>query len=151
MERCYSEKRRDKHMTYRDVYLCDEWCNFQVFAEWVDDNYYNVEDERMHLDKDILVRGSRVYSPETCLIVPQRINMMFMSKEKKTDPDLPNAIYRCVNGYKSAYRGKSLGVFKTLDEAIEKQEKTKRIHIRNVADEYKDRISEKVYKALYNW
>lgn len=151
MERCYSEKRRDKHMTYKDVYLCDEWCNFQVFAEWVDNNYYCVEGERMHLDKDILVRGNRVYSPETCLIVPQRINMMFMSKEKKTDPDLPNAIYRCVNGYKAAYNGKSLGVFRTLDEAIEKQEKTKRIHIRNVADEYKDRISEKVYNALYNW
>lgn len=33
---------------------------------------------------------------------------------KNRDSDLPNAIYRCVNGYRAAYNGKSLGVFKTL-------------------------------------
>ena len=151
MERCYSEKRRDEHMTYKDVYLCDEWCDFQKFAAWVDDNYYNVEGERMHLDKDILIKGNKIYSPDTCLIVPQRINMMFMSKKKSRDSDLPNTIYRCAKGYKASYNGKSLGVFKTSEEAIQERDKAKRIHIRNIAEEYKDRISEKVYNALYKW
>jgi len=151
MERCYSEKRRDKHMTYTDAYLSDEWHNFQNIAAWVDENYYEVKGERMHLDKDILVKGNRVYSPDTCLIVPQRINMMFMTKEKNRDPDLPNAIYRCVNGFQASYNGKSLGVFKTVEDAVTAHDSKKRIHIKQVVEEYGDILPPKVREALLRW
>ena len=150
MLRCYSEKHRYLFEAYPACEICDEWCDFQVFAKWFDENFYNI-DGRLHVDKDVLVRNNKIYSPETCLLLPQRINMIFMEKTKSTDKDLPNAIWRGVKEFKVAYNGKSLGVFKTLDDAIAAHDTAKRQHIKQVAEEYKNKISEKVYKALLDW
>ena len=151
LARCYKEQSRFKYSSYIDCEVCEEWHNFQNFAKWYEVNYYKVGNERMHLDKDILVKGNRLYSPETCLIVPQKINMIFMTKEKGVDADLPNAIKRSVKGYRSSYNGKSLGNFKTLEEAINEHDRIKKIHIKEIAEEYKNKIPTKVYDALLNW
>ena len=148
IRRCYTIE----DSQWRDCEICEEWLNYQNFAEWYNANYYDLGDgTRMHLDKDILIKGNRLYSPETCMIVPQRINMIFMTKERGVDADLPNAIYRCVNGYQSSYNGKSLGVFKTLDEAIAEHDRVKRIHIKEVAEEYYGKIPDKLYNAMLAW
>ena len=150
MERCYSEKRRWKYTAYEDKYMSEKWYNFQDFGAWLDDNYYEIKGEVMQLDKDILVKGNKVYSPDTCLIVPQRINMLFV--EKKNKWNLPSGISMTYNGkYKVAYKGVHLGMIDKLEEAILIHDNEKRIHIRNIAEEYKGRISLKVYDALYKW
>ena len=42
--------------------------------------------EGMHLDKDIVIKGSRVYSPTTCAFVSRRVNgLMLYSKERTGD------------------------------------------------------------------
>lgn len=151
IERCYAEHLRHKHLAYIGCLMDDEWHNYQNLRRWYDDNFYQVGTERMHIDKDILFKDNNLYSPYTCLIVPQRINMIFMKKPKTRDNDLPNAIWRCVNGYSAAYNGKSLGVFKTLKEAVYAHDYNQRIHILKVAEEYKDKIPEKVYNALINY
>lgn len=66
--RCYSPKVKN-YKAYSDCIVCDEWHNYQNFAEWYDSNIYQVGTERMHLDKDILVKNNRLYSPDTCLMV----------------------------------------------------------------------------------
>jgi hypothetical protein len=151
LQRCYSDKHRLKHLAYADCIVCDEWLNFQNFALWYENNYYEVDNERLHIDKDVLYKNNTIYAPERCLFVPQRINMIFMKKIKIVDPDLPNTIRRCTNGFKSSYNGKALGVYKTLDDAI-KAHDTKQIeHIKQVAEEYKSKIPEKVYQSLINY
>ena len=87
LARCYSDKQRKLHPAYEGCTVCDEWLNFQVFSEWCNENYYAIDNERVHIDKDILFKGNTLYSPETCLFVPQRINMIFMKKSKNTDKD----------------------------------------------------------------
>ena len=77
LQRCYDEKLQEKYPTYKGCVVCDEWHNFQNFAKWYEDNYYEVCDEKMCLDKDILVKGNKIYSPETCIFVPQTINLLF--------------------------------------------------------------------------
>ena len=74
MKRCYG---RNKYGN-KDKYVCDEWLNFQNYAEWYYENYYSIDKERMELDKDILVKGNNIYSPDTCIFVPQRINSLFV-------------------------------------------------------------------------
>ena len=46
-------------------------------GEWIDKNYYEIPGEQMCLDKDILCKGNKVYSRETCIFVPERINLLF--------------------------------------------------------------------------
>lgn len=150
--RCYCEAKRESHLAYSECTVCEEWHNFQNFADWYEKNFYDIGDgTRMHIDKDVLVKGNKVYSPETCIFLPQRINMMFTTKAKRIDADLPNAIYRSKTGYKSAYNGKSLGVFKTLEEAIDIHQIAKRKHIKQVVEEYKDRLPPYICEVLLRW
>lgn len=77
LQRCYSEKTLELNNTYLGCSVSDDWCNFQIFAKWFDENYYEIKGERVELDKDILFSGNKIYSSNTCLFVPQRINKLF--------------------------------------------------------------------------
>lgn len=81
LRRCYNDKFHEKSPEYRNCTVCREWLNFQNFAEWYDNNYYEVKDKRMELDKDILYMGNKIYSPYTSVFAPQEINLMFRSGE----------------------------------------------------------------------
>ena len=70
LQRCYSENNLEKHPTYRGCSVVEEWHNFQNFAEWFEENYI----EGYHLDKDIKVKGNKVYGPSTCLFVTPKAN-----------------------------------------------------------------------------
>jgi len=81
IHRCYNKDKKERYKPYEGCSVCDEWHNFQTFAKWYDENYYKVDKERMELDKDILIKGNKVYSPKTCIIVPQYINSLFTKRE----------------------------------------------------------------------
>lgn len=150
--RCYHEKDRHLHATYEECTTCDNWHGLQNFAPWYKDNAYDAGDGgRLHIDKDILFKDNKIYSPETCIMVPQRINMLFMKKNRKTDPDLPTGIRRTTNGFMAEYNTKYLGIYETLEEAVKQHTIEKRIHIKELADEYKEVMPSEVYNALINW
>lgn len=81
--RCYDPYylNNDKYIAYRDVVVCEEWHNYQVFAEWYYENYV----EGFELDKDFLFVGNRVYSPQTCIFLPKRINIFIANKMRKRE------------------------------------------------------------------
>ena len=104
----------------------------------------------MHIDKDILYKNNKYYSPKTCLIVPQRINMLFMKKPNKYG--LPNGLQPMANGrYSARYNGKHIGNFDSLEEAAIAHDKAKKKYVAEIANEYKGKIPDKVYQALINW
>ena len=145
MARCYCYP--DRYPAYFGKYIvCDEWHNYQNFAKWFEENKYEVN-ERLHIDKDILFPNSKMYSPKTCLLVPQTINMMFMNKPNKRG--LPNGIYKSRKGYLAEYNENKLGIYPTVEMAYEVYASEKEKFIRQLADEYKNIIPEKVYNALY--
>lgn len=93
---------------------------FQEFAEWAQSQFgYMAKDchgEFWHIDKDILLPGSKIYSPSTCMFVPQRINKLLLLGGSK-DKELPIGVHRSgERGYRSVIRrgGKfiSLGSFR---------------------------------------
>ena len=104
---------------------------------------------RLHLDKDIKYPGNTVYSPQTCILTPQKINMLFMNKPNKRG--LPNGIIERPNGYLARYNGKDYGVHKTLNEAYLRYATEKGKAIKSIADEYKDIIPQNVYEVLLNY
>lgn len=157
IKRCYSVRFSNNNPAYYGkTEVCDEWLNLQNFGEWYTNNYYDVCEGRMHLDKDILCKDNRIYAPDKCLIVPQRINMIFMTHIRSVDSDLPAGITRGYQKdgtcrFRTQYNGKTIGTYDSLEEAKDKQLIVKRKHIREVADEYRDRIPDKLYEALLKW
>lgn len=75
IERCYSESLRKNYPTYKNCYVCEEWHNFQNFAEWYKDNYPK-DGLEYEIDKDLSSYGmsGKVYSPSTCLFVTRKVN-----------------------------------------------------------------------------
>jgi hypothetical protein len=153
IKRCYSEKFQESNHAYKDCYVSEEWHNFQTFAKWYDENYYEIDDEVMCLDKDILVKGNKIYSPDTCMFVPEYINKLFIKNETKRST-LPIGVY-FRKGRNTSYRvvlGKDyIGQYKTLEEAFEVYKTYKETLIKKVAEEYKDKIPEKLYNAMLSF
>lgn len=83
LQRCYDKSTNYNLESYVGCTVCEEWFNFQNFAKWYEDNYYEVKNKKLHLDKDIKYDGNRIYSPWTCLLVPSDINLIF---RKNTNP-----------------------------------------------------------------
>ena len=70
-----------KEPHYDNVYICDEWLNFQNFADWYNDNYpYNIKNIKFEIDKDLLQLNvkDKIYSPSNCVFLPKRINLFLI-------------------------------------------------------------------------
>jgi len=65
LRRCYCSIAKTLHPTYRDCSVQEVWHNFQTFAKWYTEHYI----AGLHLDKDIKVKGNKVYGPDTCMFV----------------------------------------------------------------------------------
>ena len=68
--RCYSEKGLRRRPTYRDCSLWEDWKYFSNFKRWMEQQDW----EGKALDKDLLIEGNKVYSPETCIFVDMKLN-----------------------------------------------------------------------------
>ena len=80
--RCYSDKFQKRQKAYVGCKVCDEWLCYENFEKWFNENYYEIEGEKICLDKDILVKDNNIYSPVTCCFVPQTINSGVVYKNK---------------------------------------------------------------------
>lgn len=70
LERVYDEKQRKDYPTYGDVVVCEEWLTFSNFREWFIENHI----DNYQIDKDLLVIGNKIYSPDTCIYTPSWLN-----------------------------------------------------------------------------
>lgn len=156
IERGYCKRYKDNHPTYVEVSVCKEWHNYQNFGKWYDENYKPEYMNDWELDKDILIKGNKIYSPETCVFVPQEINKLLIKNNSKKN-NLPVGVRfnerldkfqaRIVIGKQEKY----LGFFDTHEEAFYKYKEEKELWIKEVADKWKDLIDPRVYEAMYNY
>lgn len=155
LKRCYTNNEIE-NPTYKGCTVCEEWLNFQNFAEWYEDNYYEIENEKMQIDKDILHKGNKIYSPETCVFVPARINYLF-TKNNKNRGNLPIGVYyddkinKYIASYNKLNKHVHIGCYDDSIEAFESYKKIKEKYIKEIAEEYKDKIPQKLYDALYKY
>ena len=150
LSRCYSKSYRSKFTSYIGCKVCDEWLTFSNFKKWFEEHYV----EGWEIDKDILVKGNKVYSPETCCFVPLEINRL-LTKAKKRRGKYPIGVSKHYNSFvaycQQGQRRERLGKFNTPEEAFFAYKKAKENTIQTVAEKYKDKIEEKVYNALVNY
>lgn len=149
--RCYNTKSK-KQPTYEGCSVCNDWLRFSNFKKWFDENYV----DGYALDKDILVKGNKVYSPETCCFVPAEINSIFTKRQNKRG-FYPIGVFRNGEGFSSKVSmfGKTvrLGTYKTPEEAFAVYKQAKEAYIKEVARKYYDegKIARNVYDALMRY
>lgn len=131
LRRCLDEKFKEKHIRYLDCRVSESWLNFSKFDSWVGDQ----DLKKMDLDKDLLVYGNKLYSPETCVIVPERINRL-MGSVPKVRGEFPVGVNIKSGKYHSQIsdrfnnKQRSLGYFETPELAHSAWQKAKANHIR---------------------
>lgn len=158
LRRCYDKNYKEKRPTYEEAIVDNEWHNFQNFAEWYYKNYYCCNGEKMCLDKDILHKGNKIYSPKNCMIVPERINTLF-EKSDNSRGDLPIGCHhdkerdKVIASLRINGKTKFLGRFNfnQVEEAFQSYKVAKEKYIKQVADEYKPYIPNKLYDAMYRY
>lgn len=118
-----------RHPSYQGVSVCDEWLVFSTFKKWVKSQealYGKEQIDARHLDKDILVPGNKIYSPENCCFVLQSTNKLFTNRAVARG-DLPIGVTRYLRSGKwsGLYRSeinidgkkRKLGYFRCPQEA----------------------------------
>ena len=153
LTRCYDPKYQEKYSTYKGCTVEDYLLNFQHMGKWLDENYYEIPGEQMCLDKDILCKGNKIYSRETCIFVPKRINNLFTKRDNTrgnspigTTPNSSgNYVAQCCDG-----NGKKipLGTYSTKEEAFQVYKQYKEKVIKETIDSYKGKIPEPYYSRL---
>ncbi len=77
IERCYSEKYLESRPSYIGTSVCSEWLYASEFKKWMEQQDWDGKS----LDKDIIVRGNKLYSPDTCAFVLKATNLFVTARE----------------------------------------------------------------------
>ena len=158
LQRCFDRKLKAKYPTYQNVTCCDEWLRFSSFLMWCNKEVaYKGKPKEMDLDKDLLFRGNKVYSPETCAFVPKEVNTLFGGKIGSANGEWPMGVYldkRC-GKFKASIRcsgkPKHLGGYDTPEEAFAAYKIAKEAQIKLVALRHKASLKPAVFESLMNW
>jgi len=155
LKRCYSPDFKSyKSYGGKGFITCNDWLDFQNFADW----FYKNKIDGNELDKDILGKGSRIYSPETCSFVPPYINSLLTRSPSKNGYAL--GTYKNLKDNKWGARmrdengqRKYLGEYRTMHQAFLSYKREKELLIKSVAErEFSSgRITKKVRDALLSW
>ena len=141
--------------SYVDCTVLEKWRYLSNFKEWCE-KQIGFGNEGLELDKDILVKGCKIYSEDTCAFVPAEINCALLSSKKVRGSFPQGVIY---NSTKTRYRARiqrgykweSLGTYDTPEEAFYVYKPVKEAHIKSLAEKWKDKIDHRVYEALMTW
>jgi len=136
IKRCYGSQYIEDNPTYKNCTVSDQWIYFSKFKEWMESKEWR----GLHLDKDILVPGNKIYGPEFCIFVSCRINNLLLNRSMHRG-EYPLGVSFCKRRRRydafCSVNGKSVrvGLYKTVIEASKAYVAFKSTHIRQVAYE----------------
>lgn len=126
MQRCILNGRiQNKYPTYQGCTTSKEFEDFQYFADWYSKQVgYGLPD--YDLDKDILFPDNKLYSEDTCVLIPHALNIFFIAKRSENGR---GAFPQGVTYQQSAFKYKAsiscsgvakyLGIYETAEEAFQ--------------------------------
>lgn len=155
IKRCYSELSLKIRPTYIGCTVSDNFKSYEKFYEWYRDQVGC--NDKFDLDKDLLVKGNKIYSESTCVLIPPEINNA-LTKANKIRGKYPVGVHYC-NTRKSLIakinRGggqqEYLGKFKTAEEAFLAYKTAKEDYLKTLAEKWKGSIDVRAYNALMNY
>lgn len=161
LERCYGEGTQEVKITYRGCTMSENFKSFSFFYNWCQSQKgfrtLEVNNRHWHLDKDILVRGNKLYSEHTCCFIPQKINALLTRRQSlRGEYPLGVSLNKRSGKFQASCKDgtgklKYLGIFPTQEQAFEAYKAFKESIVKRLANEYKGLIDARVYHALMNY
>ncbi len=160
LRRCYSDSFKKKCPTYIGCEVSAKFKSYEYFYEWCHKQigFSNQGNENpFHIDKDLLVKGNKVYSEDSCVFIPKEINILLTKSTASRGEYLigvswhkaKKAFVARVN--KNKGKQEHLGYFKTEIEAFNTYKTAKESFIKEQANKWKSQIDPRAYEALMNY
>ena len=156
LERCYSTTLKKQRPSYIGCEVSDNFKSYEYFYEWCH-KQIGFSNKNWHLDKDLLVKGNKVYSESACIFIPQEINSMLIKSDKSRGEYLIGVSWNKRNKAFVAMVSKNkgnpeyLGYFNTELEAFNAYKTAKEIYIKELANKWEGKIDDRAYEALMNY
>ena len=129
LKRCTNKDYQNDFPTYINVTVCDDWKLFSNFYKWFNENYrWDLAEQgiKIVLDKDILIKDNKIYSPNACIFIPEKVNLYIRNKTSRNTSGCTGVSWnKKMNKWRAGTTdfntGKyiSLGHFNTIEEASE--------------------------------
>jgi len=155
LKRCFDEKFKQKRPTYQGVTCSKEWLSMTKFIEDVS-KMKGCGFDGWELDKDIIQKGSKLYSKDTCCFVPAEVNLLLVKCDKARGEYPVGVCFHKTRGKFMARiringKLKHLGYFTSPIEAFFAYKAAKEAQIKAVAERWKHLLDERVYLALMTY
>ena len=156
LQRCYSDTLKKKYPTYEGCEASENFKYYEYFYDWRN-KQIGFNCDNFDLDKDLLIKGNKVYSESTCVFIPQEINTVLIKSTASRGGHLigvhwnkkANAFKAQVN--KGKGRREYLGYFNTEIEAYNAYKTAKEAFVKEQAEKWKGKIDGRAYEALMNY
>ena len=156
LKRCYSNAYKKRQPTYEGCEVSNNFKSYEYFYEWCH-KQIGFSNKDWQLDKDLLTKGNKVYSENTCIFIPAEINLVLVKREalRGTHPigvrwhKRDKAFVAKVN--KNKGKQEYLGYFKTELEAFKAYKTAKESFIKEQANKWKSQIDDRAYEALMSY
>ena len=160
LSRCYNDAYKKHRPTYEGCEVSENFKSYEYFYEWCHEQIGFGNDGNgnpFQLDKDLLIKGNKVYSEDSCVFLPREINQLLVKRENMRGKYLIGVHWCNINkvfvAQASKNKGKSeyLGSFNTEIEAFKAYKTAKENFIKEQASKWKSQIDERAYLALINY
>ena len=156
LRRCYSDKYQKKYPTYEGCEVSSKFKSYEYFYEWCH-SQIGFDNECWQLDKDLLIKGNKVYSENVCVFIPSEINSLLVKCTASRGEHLIGVCWKKANKAfvatvrKNKGKQEHLGYFNTELEAFNAYKQAKEAFVKQQANEWKSQIDERAYEALMNY
>lgn len=155
LERCYCPKSLAARPTYEGCTVSENFKSYEYFYEWCQEQK-GFGNDGWQLDKDLLIKGNKVYSEDTCVFLPRELNTA-LTHRKNVDNKLPVGVLPVTNSksYQASIKidGKKyyLGVYSTPQRAFQAYKERKEMSLIKLALKWGEHLDPRAEKALYNY
>lgn len=146
---------------YSDADSCTEWKDFQNFASWFEsvqlNGYFH---EGWQLDKDLLIKGNKIYSAEVCVFLPEEVNKALNTKSR-TRGELPLGICyhkkdkkHIIVAYTCKHPDFKMYAYlpsNQVENGFKMYKEAREAYVRFLAEKYRDKLDPRAYKALVEY
>lgn len=155
LRRCYSDLYQAKKPTYIGCEVSENFKSYSYFYTWCHKQVgFGVAG--FHLDKDLLIKGNKFYSEDTCVFVPKEINALILKCDKSRGVNpIGVTFHKRIRKYAAKINHNAkrvhIGYYDDPVVAFNAYKKEKERHIKNVANKYIESIDPRAYEALMQY